>query len=51
MYVTGGMIYQANYRSGLRIVNSTGIADKSFSEYGFFDIYPSDDSRGYNGAW
>ncbi len=48
-YVKGNHSYQANYRSGLRIVDISNI--NSFSEVGFFDVYPADDSAQFNGAW
>lgn len=45
MYVKDGVVYQANYRSGLRIYPLHG------TEVGFFDIYPADDNPSFNGAW
>jgi choice-of-anchor B domain-containing protein len=50
-YVHQGYTYQANYRSGLRILDLTGIATASLTEAAFFDIYPSSDSPSFNGAW
>ncbi|HEU5471965.1 MAG TPA: choice-of-anchor B family protein [Actinophytocola sp.] len=50
-YVVGNRIYQANYRAGLRILNASGIASNQLSEIGFFDIYPANNSSGFNGAW
>ena len=46
-----GYVYEANYRSGLRILSTTDIANGNLSEVGYFDIYPSSDSPNYNGAW
>ncbi|KAK4666481.1 hypothetical protein QC763_0047370 [Podospora pseudopauciseta] len=58
-YVHNGLSYQANYGSGLRIVDvrsvTTDPTGKSFKEVGFFDCYPEDDSVGgraeFTGTW
>lgn len=50
-YVRGGYSYQANYRSGLRILDLRNIASGSLSEAGYFDVYPSSNSASMNGAW
>ncbi|MCA1649784.1 MAG: choice-of-anchor B family protein [Acidobacteria bacterium] len=49
--IRGQLAYEANYRSGLRIVDITNVATASLSEVAYFDIYPVDDALGYNGAW
>lgn len=50
-YIVGNYSYQANYRSGLRILDISDIANGNLSEAGYFDIYPSSDSANFNGAW
>ncbi|CAH0051354.1 unnamed protein product [Clonostachys solani] len=58
-YIIDGLSYQANYGSGLRIVNVTSINDDDsgaqFKEAGFFDVRPEDDAVGgeatFHGAW
>jgi choice-of-anchor B domain-containing protein len=50
-YIHDGYTYQANYRSGLRILNLDNIASADLSEDAYFDIYPSDDFPNFNGAW
>ncbi len=50
-YVKGDHTYQANYRSGLRILDITGVADVNLFEAGYFDIYPTSNSASFNGAW
>lgn len=58
-YVLDGLSYQANYGSGLRIVDvSTVVKDPTgagFEQAGFFDCYPEDDSVGgraeFYGSW
>lgn len=52
LYVKGKYIYEANYESGLRILeydDSTGIPD--LKEVAYFDTYPSRDGVSFNGAW
>jgi choice-of-anchor B domain-containing protein len=58
-YIIDGLSYQANYGSGLRIVNVTTINEDDtgalFEEAAFFDIHPEDDEVGgtaeFFGAW
>ena len=50
-YIVGNHSYQANYRSGLRILDISGVATPSLSEVAFFDIYPGSNSPNFNGAW
>jgi choice-of-anchor B domain-containing protein len=51
LYVRGHLVYESNYRSGLRVLDASEIAQGVLREVGFFDIYPLDDQLGYNGAW
>lgn len=44
-YVKGRLIYQSNYRAGLRVVKPPS------TELAYFDIYPSSDSASFNGSW
>jgi len=58
-YIVDGLAYQANYGSGLRVVNVTSLAEDDtgalFEETAFFDVRPEDDEEGgaatFNGAW
>ena len=50
-YILGDYSYQANYRSGLRILDISDIANGNLTEAAFFDVYPSSDSTNFNGAW
>lgn len=50
-YVKGNDFYLANYRAGLRLVDITDIDNGNLSETGFFDTYPTSNSRSFNGAW
>jgi choice-of-anchor B domain-containing protein len=48
-YVVGNYSYQANYRSGLRILD---VSDpEAPGEAAFFDTYPASDRPGFQGAW
>ena len=50
-YVKGNFVFQANYRSGLRILRLDDLANAQLSQVGYFDIYPTSDSANFNGAW
>ncbi|MGH2538718.1 MAG: choice-of-anchor B family protein [Candidatus Promineifilaceae bacterium] len=50
-YVHQGYTYQANYTSGLRILDLADIANGNLSQFGFFDIYPSHDNPIFAGSW
>jgi choice-of-anchor B domain-containing protein len=51
LYVRGNLVYESNYRSGLRVLDAGDIALGALREVGFFDIYPTDDNPNFNGAW
>ncbi|MBE7449048.1 MAG: choice-of-anchor B family protein [Kofleriaceae bacterium] len=42
-YVHEGLLYQANYTSGLRVVDLAGIATMALAEVAYYDTYPDDD--------
>jgi choice-of-anchor B domain-containing protein len=44
-YVQGNLLYQANYSSGLRIMNLDRIANAFAIEEAYYDTYPDDDTR------
>ncbi|HSJ08917.1 MAG TPA: choice-of-anchor B family protein, partial [Longimicrobiales bacterium] len=49
LYIRGNLMYQANYTSGLRILD---ITDREAPvELGFFDTMPGADMPGFQGAW
>ncbi|OED38743.1 regulator, partial [Flavobacteriaceae bacterium (ex Bugula neritina AB1)] len=50
-YVKGDKFYLANYRSGLRVIDISDIANKNITEIGYFDSYPSSNSAQFSGAW
>jgi len=51
LYVRGGLVYQANYRAGLRILDLKRVAEGRLREVAYFDVYPPDDAPEFNGAW
>ena len=51
LYVRWNQVFQSNYRSGLRILDASKVADGSLSEVGFFDCQPEDDLPNDTGTW
>lgn len=51
LYVRGNLVYESNYRSGLRVLDGSEIEQGVLRELGFFDVYPADDNPSFNGAW
>lgn len=49
LYTKGNRIYQSNYRSGLRVFDSTN--PTAPVEVAFFDTYPDNDNDNFNGLW
>lgn len=50
-YVKGNFVYQANYTSGLQILDLTNISSGSLEEIAYFDTYPLDNVAKFEGAW
>ena len=51
LYIKGDRVYEANYRAGLRMLDSSRVADGELREVAFFDVYPDGDEAEFNGAW
>ena len=51
LYTKGNRIYEANYTSGLRILNSSQISEGKLTEVGFFDTHPATDAPQFHGMW
>ncbi|MBL6997256.1 MAG: choice-of-anchor B family protein [Phycisphaerales bacterium] len=49
LYTHNGYIFEANYRSGLRVFDATNPTNPT--QYGYFDTYPSNDNASFNGLW
>ncbi|TDJ69595.1 MAG: choice-of-anchor B family protein [Planctomycetota bacterium] len=50
LFTKGNLIYEANYRSGLRVFD-TSASQTAPVEVAMFDTYPDDDHDNYNGLW
>jgi choice-of-anchor B domain-containing protein len=50
-YIVGRYAYQSNYRAGLRIQHTGRAGQGKLREVGFFDVFPANDNRGFNGTW
>lgn len=51
LYTHEGLVYQSNYRAGLRILDLTNVAQGQLEEVAFFDVYPASNSAQFNGTW
>ena len=51
LYVAGEHVFEANYRSGLRILRMGDLGRAELAEVGFFDTYPRNDFPDFSGAW
>lgn len=51
LYIKGSHAYEANYTNGLRILDLEDLANASLTEVAFFDTYPANDFRIFDGAW
>ena len=49
LYTKDGLIYAANYRSGMRVFDASDPLNPV--EVAFFDTYPADDEAGFQGLW
>lgn len=51
LYVLGNRVYEANYTSGLRVLEFTDLASRDLAEIAFFDTFPAGDGVSFDGAW
>jgi len=51
LYISGTYAYEANYTSGLRILDLQDLAQGSLTEAAFFDVYPENNEPVFAGAW
>jgi choice-of-anchor B domain-containing protein len=51
LYVKGNYIYEANYSSGLRVLDASMATQLSFREVAFYDTYPANNNVNFDGAW
>ena len=51
LYVLGSRVFEANYRSGMRVLEFGNLAEREIREVAFFDTFPDGDGVGLEGAW
>ena len=51
LFVRGNRVYEANYTSGLRVLELGDLANRDIEEIAFFDTYPGNDNTAFQGAW
>lgn len=51
LYTDGNLIFESNYRAGLRILDGQDVANANLSEVAYFDVYPASNSAQFNGSW
>ncbi len=50
-YVVGDRLFQANYLSGLRVLDISDAANGNLELVGFYDTNPESDAANFGGAW
>ena len=50
-YVLGNLLFQSNYRAGLRMLSLTNVDSGELSEIGYFDVDPTSDAAIFSGTW
>lgn len=51
LYVLGNRVFQANYTSGLRVLEFGDLTNRELAEIAFFDTFPSSNATNFDGAW
>jgi choice-of-anchor B domain-containing protein len=51
LYILGNRVFEANYTSGLRVIEFGDLANQEMMEVAFFDTFPASDATQFNGAW
>jgi hypothetical protein len=51
LYVSGTRVFQANYASGLRVLEFGDLSHAELEEIAFFDTVPGSEAVGFSGAW
>lgn len=51
LYIRDQYAFLANYKSGLRILDLSGIEQQRVREVAFFDTFPANNDSGFDGAW
>ncbi len=51
LYIIGNSVFEANYSSGLRVLEFGDLVNSELVEIAFFDTFPTSDATGFSGAW
>ena len=51
LYITGDRVFEANYTSGLRVLQIGDLANSELTEIAFFDTFPFSGADEFSGAW
>jgi len=51
LYVLGSRVFEANYTSGLHVLDIGDLANSELSEAAFFDTFPGSEAADFDGAW
>jgi choice-of-anchor B domain-containing protein len=51
LYVLGNRVYQANYTSGVRVLEFSDLANSMIGEVAFFDTFPAGNNAVFDGTW
>ena len=51
LYVLANRVFEANYESGLRVLEFGDLGEREISEVAFFDTFPQGDDVAFAGAW
>ena len=51
LFVLGNRVFEANYTTGLRVLEFGNLANGELTEIAFFDTFPDNDDPIFDGAW
>lgn len=51
LYVLGNRVFEANYTSGLHVLELGDLANAELTEFAFFDTFPNSEAAVFDGAW
>ena len=51
LYVKDGLVYESNYRAGLRILSTEDVENGKLSQVAYFDTIPNSNSASFSGTW
>ena len=51
LYVHRGLVWEANYTSGIQVLDAANVGNGTLSLAAWFDTYTANNGKTYNGAW